>query len=554
MTQRRNMWVLVVLLGSLGVWAQNSYAQDTPAPDSSSQSSGQSSGQSSSQSPSQTPSQTPSQGSTPQDSSAAPAQQDNGQPQEPTPAYGQQSSTPPVNQNPPLTSIDLPSLEPHSAPLSYLQPGATFSETADSNVGNELGSQNFRSVSRALGSLLLNRVWSHYNLGIDYLGGAAYYDVPGFGWKMLQQADVDQKITWKRGQLEVRDSFSYLPEGNFGGSYGSLGSQGIGSLGGTAFGILAEGSLLGALGEAPRILNVSMAEVQQTLTPKSAITATGGYAFLHFYGNDVVSGAPYIGSSQVSGQVGYNRVLSAKTQVALAYAYQGFDFSVLGSAFHSHIIQAIYGHQITGRMDFLIGAGPQITLIELQGAGCSIPSLPGGVLCELAGGTPVALADRRIGVAGRVRLRYKFPKTLLEASYLRYETSGSGLFAGAQTDTARVSADRPLSRVWSIEFDAGYARNSRLQALSQLQLDTCGGTGQPLCPGTTANIYDVGFAGVAVHRPFGRTLHAFASYQFSQLAFDQSYCSVLEPSCSRIGNRQTITIGLDWIPRPVRID
>ena len=38
--------------------------------------------------------------------------------------------------------------------------------------------------------------------------------------------DLDQKITWKRGQLSVRDSFSYLPEGNFGGAYGSTGLAG----------------------------------------------------------------------------------------------------------------------------------------------------------------------------------------------------------------------------------------------------------------------------------------------------------------------------------------
>src|SRR2546427_9533149 len=42
------------------------------------------------------------------------------------------------------------------------------------------------------------------------------------------QLDVDQRINWKRGQLALRDSFSYLPEGTFGfGAYG----------GGTAYGL-----------------------------------------------------------------------------------------------------------------------------------------------------------------------------------------------------------------------------------------------------------------------------------------------------------------------------
>src|SRR5438270_14048352 len=103
---------------------------------------------------------------------------------------------------------------------------------------------------------------------MQYEGGAAYYNLKGIGWKLMQQMDFDQKITWKRGQLSLRDSFSYLPEGNFGGSYGSAGSQGISSLGNTAFGSFFGGSSLGSLGLAPRILNVSLADISENLTPK----------------------------------------------------------------------------------------------------------------------------------------------------------------------------------------------------------------------------------------------------------------------------------------------
>ena len=62
--------------------------------------------------------------------------------------------------------------------------------------------------------------------------------------------------------------------------------------------------------------------------------------------------------------MGYNRILTSHTQIALVYGYQGFDFSVEGTAFHSHIIQGMYGHRISGRMDLLLGAGPQFTMID----------------------------------------------------------------------------------------------------------------------------------------------------------------------------------------------
>lgn len=393
------------------------------------------------------------------------------------------------------------------------------------------------------------------------MGGVGYYTESGQGLKSLQQSDIDQKITWKRGQLSLRDSFSYLPEGNFGGSYGSLGSQGIESLGTTAFGLFSSGAALGTLGLAPRILNVSVADISENLTPKSAITVAGGYAFTHFYGPDEQTGAAFIGSSQTSAQVGYNRILTSHTQIALVYGYQGFDFSVQGLAFHSHIIQAMYGHRISGRMDLLLGAGPQFTRIDSQSAVCSDPSVPPNVDCILAGDTliPITVKNTKIGVAAQARLRYRFSKATLSLTYQRFETSGSGLFFGSQSDIARLSADRPLSRVWSAFVDIGYSRNDRLQSLSQAQLGSCVYVGQlnpdnlPLCPGVNANTFTTGFAGGGVHRAFGREFHGYASYQFNELSFDNSYCGGL-PACNRISNRSVLTLGLDWTPRPIRID
>jgi hypothetical protein len=491
---------------------------------------------------------------------SAPAADNAQQPQQPVPAYGQEGQQTPMNDNPPISGLDQPTLEPHSAPLSYLQPGGTVSESADSNIGNTLGTGSFKSISRALGSLALQRVWSRYDLGLQYMGGVAYYNQKNIGWKLVQQMDLDQKITWKRGQLGLRDSFSYLPEGNFGAAYGSEGSQGIAALGSTSFGSFWGGTSLGTLGLVPRVMNVSLADLTENLTPKSAITAAGGYAFTRFYGTDPNTGSPYLNNSQVSGQVGYNRSLTRMTQVAVVYGYQGFDFSSIGTAFHSHIIQLMYGHRITGRLDFLIGAGPQFTNI---GIACSLfDLLLGNPHCGVnASGNPTgSIPDFRIGVAGRMRLRYQFRHTSTSLLYERYQTSGSGFFAGAQTDLARFRVERPLSRVWNAFADIGFSRNSRLQPLTSQQQGNCvypGETnppqGLPPCPGLNAKVYDLGFAGVGVHRAFGRNFHGFLSYQFNELALDNSFCGGL-PVCSRISNRHVITLGLDWTPRPIRID
>jgi hypothetical protein len=226
----------------------------------------------------------------------------------------------------------------------------------------------------------------------------------------------------------------------------------------------------------------------------------------------------------------------------------------------------MWGHRISGRMDFLIGAGPQFTQINnlptevavtpqnLNTPGC-VPQFDSqfaviGVLCPTN--------DLRISAAGRAMLRYKFPKTIMELTYDHYLTSGSGFFAGAESDIARLSANRPLNRIWSVYADIGYSRNSRVASLTTAQLAECNPsptnpTPTP-CPGTVANVYQYGFAGGGIHRMFGHDFHAYVSYQFNDLAFDTSFCNSTTVPCSRISKRSIGTIGLDWTPRPVRID
>jgi len=484
-------------------------------------------------------------------------------PQQPVPAFGQDNPTPSITENPPISGVDMPNLEPHAAPLSYLQPALHFSESADSNIQDALGGTQLNSISRALGSVELQRLWSHYDLSLGYLGGVAYYNVTGLGFKQIEELGIDQKITWKRGQLGVRDSFSYQPEGNFGSAYGAVGTTGAGVSGLAFFG----GQGLGELGQVPRVMNLSLVDVVESLTPKSSLTATAGYGFVHFLGNEF-SGSSFIGNSQLTAEVGYNRILGPHDQGALMYAYQGFDFST-GVAFHSHVVQVMWGHRISGRMDFLVGAGPHLTFIDNLLTAITNPG-PGNMIppCIIGGSlsSPVLECpenDRRLSSAGQASLRYRFPKFYTNLSYSHYLTSGSGFFAGAESDIVRLTAGRPLGRIWSVTADIGYSRNSRVASLTAAESATCTmsatNPNPPPCPGTVADIYQYGFAGVGVHRMFGRDWHAYASYQFNYLTFDSSYCQAMAAGaaptpCNRISQRNVGTIGLDWTPRPTRLD
>ena len=202
------------------------------------------------------------------------------------------------SENPPLSGLDLPSLEPNAAPAELFAAGRDGQRN-----GGFQRSEHRRAAARP--SVPSPARWEAWTLrrtveplrsGRSITSAARpYYSVHGHSTKLLQQMDLDQKITWKRGAFSLRDSFSYLPEGNFGASYGSRGRTGIGSLGNTSFGRSLAALRSGSLGLAPRILNVSIADVTESLTPRSSVTAAGGYAFTHFYGSDVQAALLFLG-------------------------------------------------------------------------------------------------------------------------------------------------------------------------------------------------------------------------------------------------------------------
>jgi hypothetical protein len=273
----------------------------------------------------------------------------------------------------------------------------------------------------------------------------------------------------------------------------------------------------GSLGQAPRIDNLSVADVVQSLTARSSITAAGGYEIVHFTDNT----ANFVDSNQITAQVGYDYQLSRRSQVAVIYGFQDFQYpNIPGSSFNTQVVNLMYGYRISGRMDFLIGAGPQFTFIHNS---------------PLFGGS-----SDRITASVRGMLRYRFPRTSIGIYFDRYDSSGSGYFAGAVSNVARFSVSRPLTRLWSATADIGYAYSSALQP----------NLNGPLPASTTSFQYV--YAGAAVHRPLGKHFALFFSYQYNDLWFNGSSCNT-GGVCGSVP-RNVAAVGLDWNPRPIRLD
>jgi hypothetical protein len=444
----------------------------------------------------------------------------------PPAAFGQEGPPVVVNDNPPISGLDQPSLEPSIQPRSMLLGGVEGSESGDTNIGSD-ARPAIHSVTRGLAGLTMQRLWSRYQLAAAYVGGAGFYNVSGIGIMQIHELQAQQSVLWKTGQFNVRNSFSYLPEGSFGyGSYGGAGGfqlglggigEGMGMIGsgfGGHYGALGSDQF-GSLGQSPHITNVTVADVVENLTPRSSVTAAASYGLLHFTDNNALN---LIGSRQLGGQVGYDYALGPKDQIAVSAGYMAFHFPGIVGAdnINSDIVQLLYGHRVSGRMDLVVGAGPQWTQIH----------------------DPISGTTNRLTATGRFTLGYRLRKASLSASYERFDTSGSGFFAGGQSDVATFGATRPLGRKYNVMANVGFARTRRLQNV---------------LVGVNANSFDYGFAGFALRRQFNYNWGAFLAYQWNDQILDSSFCTAGIP-CNRIAVRHVLTIGVDWHFHPIRLD
>jgi hypothetical protein len=430
-------------------------------------------------------------------------------------------------ENPPLSGLDQPSFEPGFGARSYLLPSIQLSEAVDTHPTGVLGSQTaVKDVSRAMGSLRLQKLWRIHPLDVDYSGGAAWYHGSNGKVYPLHSLSAIQRILWRTGVLSLRDSFRYLPQGSFGlSSFGGAGGfsggagggviSGGGIAGGAGGGVFGGGQF-GSLGSQPRITNSSIVDIQQSLSPRSSVVVAAGYSWTDFLNNP----QGYINDQQTTAQAGYSYQLSRKDQVAVNYSFQEFHFPRVGSgSFQANVVQVSYGHRISGKLNLTVGGGPQ--WIQTH--------------------SPTLGTNSSVSGAGQAALTYyRSARTSLSANYSHYANPGSGFFAGANTDAIRFRVNHKLTRNLSVMADSGYSYSARV-------LKT------PTITANSASNYNYWYAGGSVRRQLGRYFSGFVSYQYDSIGFASGFCATSTP-CSRGYEQHVGMIGLDWTPRPIRLD
>jgi len=435
----------------------------------------------------------------------------------PAPAFGQ--NAPVLNpENPPVSGLDEPGLELHTASRSFISPFLQVSESADTNGTNQFGSAGLEPVSHVVGGFDLQQFWPKSDLFLEYLGGGAFYPSP-YDVQQLQAAGLEAVTRWRTGQVKLRDTFNYLPDGDFQiGTFGGAPGLGLATVAGTAMGggVLPGSHLFGSgqfggLGNIPRLANTAILDAVQALSPLSAITVAGGFSNAHFY--DPTN--TLINSDQVTMEGGYSHLFSRHDQIGAIYAFQLFQFpQSTGGEIYIHVVNVRWSHTITGRLSLVAGAGPEY--MDLQ---------QGGAITHWS-------------VSARVQLRYKMGRGSLAASYEKFTSAGSGFFAGANTQAAQLGYRRPLGRTWEFHGVLGYSYNTKLQNVAFL--------------GVNASSYNNGSAEALFRKHIGRSYDFFAGYSFSEMAFNVPI--TFSGSSGRIAQRHVGTVGVEWHPRPTRIE
>lgn len=432
-------------------------------------------------------------------------------PSQPAPAFGQNA---PVlsPENPPVSGLDEPTFELPTATRSFIAPALQVSESADTNGANQFGSNGVQSISHVLGALDLQQFWPKSDLFLEYLGGGAFYSSP-YRAKQMHATGLEAVTRWRTGKVTLRDSFSYMPEGSFQLGYGGDPGLGIANarlgLGVPGFGQ----GVQGAVGNIPRLANTAVVDVVQAINPVSAFTVAGAFTNSHFY--DPTN--TFLNGDQYTAQGGYSHLFSRHDQIGAIYGFQLFQFpQVAGGEVYNHVFNVRWSHTITGRLSLIAGVGPQYTDLEL-----------GGPLTHWS-------------VSAHARLRYKFAHAYLIASYEKFTSPGSGFFAGADTQAARLAYSRPLGRTWTVYADLGYSHNKKLQ--------------NAFFGAQNATSYNEGSAGAVFRKHLGRSFDFFSAYRFAEVAFDVPPGLIGFPGAGRIAHRHIGSIGVEWHPRPTRID
>lgn len=401
---------------------------------------------------------------------------------------------------------------------SYLLPSVQFQQSFDSNSA---ANSDFSLVSILTGGLSWSQVGRRQQLAMSYYGGGLFGRNGATYSSSFHTLDARHTLVGRRWGLLLSDSFSYLPEASFGfvglqgapssglgagGPVGSNSGSGVGGVPALNPYFSPQDTILSSGGT--RIANQFVAQMQFVVSPRASITATGSFGVLHFLDPG------FIDSKQASFTAGYNYALNTSDSVAMIYGASFFRFDGVRQRIQSQFVQATYGKRLTGRLAWRIAVGPQFLRFQRS----------------------QTATDTTVSASVENTLDYQLQRTGVSLSYIWYTSSGAGLILGSNTQDARATISRQLSRAWRASIDTGYARNTSLPQLT----------------GASQVTFNTWRGGVSLSRRLGRNSNLSLTYSANGQNLDGVAPCV--GTCAPDRVRHYILIGINWGTGPIVLD
>ena len=411
--------------------------------------------------------------------------------------------------NTPLTGVLTPTLGSPETTHSYWVPGIQWSGTIQSKGYNQTQNSGWLMNNYILGNLSVLKVWRASQFAVNYSAGGYISSDSSQGNGYSQQLVLSQTFHWNRWLLQLNDQFSYLPQTSFGfGSGTGFGIPGVGgSIGPVTPGIgnnyVPNQSIYTAVG--PRYSNAGVVQLTYTTSPRGSITMSGSYGLLDF----VQSGN--VNSDFTTGTIGYNYTLTRQDSFGAFYRFSAYHYSGQPQANGDHSFNFAYSRKVTGSLALQIYAGPDFITSRISTNGNSLS----------------------YGVNVGASLMYRIKNGGLTLSYSHGVSGGSGVLTGSTGDQLNFSASHKLSRMWTGQFNLGFAHNSALNTGIQ----------------TTSQSFNTWTVGGGVNRPAGRNGTFGIAYNADITNYGQAGC--VGTACTSSQTYHYVTINFQWHTRPL---
>jgi len=415
----------------------------------------------------------------------------------------------------PLTGAQSFTLGTPNVRHSYWLPGFSAQNTAQSGQSGS-GSNGWVWSTYLLGTLSARVATKHSELRLNYSGGGSLTNSSTLGDSYYHGLSFSQTFNLNRWQLLFMDSFSYSPQSNFGFGGGSgISTPGVGgSLGATFPGLQnsydSGQSLFSAYG--PRVNNSFVTQVDYDLTPRSSLTMAGSYGLLHFINGNNLLGTN-IDTRNAIGSLGYNYAITSRDTIGALYRFTEYQYVGTPETINVHTINAAYGKRITGRLEFQLFGGPDVTTFSV----------------------PIGGVSQHTSFSGSASLTYALERGQIALKYSHGVSGGSGAMIGSSRDAVDSQYSTRLFGRWGTNFGLGYARNGSV-------------TGSTTAVSSALQSL---FVSAGLNHELSHTMNFNLSYMFGYQNASQSACP--SGGCGSNYTQHQIWMGFRWRARPMVI-